>query len=187
MDKNFKLSKRHSLSKLCIEKGHTDFDSLFNYIKQLPYGRNSNRGDYTLVLKENKGTCATKHAFLKAIALENNFDALKLYLGIFKMNAINTPKIASILKANHLKYIPEAHCYLKHCNNLLDITFGTENHTSFRNTLLYENAISPEQIGNYKINLHQTFLKTWIKKEQLHLSFEDLWNIRESCIIAISE
>jgi len=187
MDRNFKLSLIQPLSKQCIAIGLKDFEAVFNYIKQLSYGRNSDRSDYTLVINENKGTCSTKHAFLKAIAIENNVEDLKLFIGIFKMNVDNTPKIKSILSEHHLTYIPEAHCYLKQNEVILDITFNKQNHSPFSETLLHEETILPKQIGDYKLALHKSYLKSWIEREQLFISFEDLWTIREACIHKISE
>lgn len=187
MDNSFKLTETQPLSKTCIDKDLRDFKSVLNYVKQLPYGRNTNRSDYTLVLKENKGTCSTKHAFLKAIAIENNIDNLELYLGVFEMNATNTPKIKSVLETHQLACIPEAHCYLKYNKELLDITFNTDDTPAFVDTLVYEITIKPEQIGDYKIDFHKSFLKTWIQSEHLQISFNQLWSIREDCISKISE
>ena len=48
-----------------------EFKELIDKIKNLPYGRNANRYDFTLVLSENKGTCSSKHAFLKDFADKN--------------------------------------------------------------------------------------------------------------------
>lgn len=187
MEPSFKLTTLKPLSKASISKGYSDFKSVFNYIKALPYGRPSNRSDFTLVLTEEKGTCSTKHAFLKAIAIENDFEDLELCLGIFKMNVENTPKIKTILEQHQLSYIPEAHCYLKLVDKVIDITFRTPNETSFVKSLLHEETILPEHIGAYKVNLHKSYLKSWIETEHLPLSFDELWTIRETCISAISE
>ncbi|WP_460219054.1 hypothetical protein [Psychroserpens sp. MEBiC05023] len=186
MDKSFKLNPNQPFSNLCVHKGLDNFLSVFNYVKQLPYGRPSDRSNYSLVLSESKGTCSTKHAFLKAIAIENNFEDLNLCLGIFKMNAENTPKIKQILEQHQLDYIPEAHCYLKYQGDIIDITFESEN-TSFHDVLLYEEVILPDQIGAYKVRLHQAYLKSWITKDNLLLNFENIWAIREACILKISE
>jgi hypothetical protein len=187
MEKNFNLSRKEPLSNQCISLGLTNFNTVYNYVKQLPYGRNSNRSNYKLVLEENRGTCATKHAFLKAIAIENDNKDVKLCLGIFKMNRDNTPKISAILEANHLDYIPEAHCYLKVDDIIKDITFNTNESPAFAKTLLCEEFILPEQISDYKINLHQSFLKSWMAKEDAQFSFDELWKIRERCIAQLFE
>ena len=188
MDKysNTILSSKHTLSEICISKGLTSYGAVYDFVKQLPYGRTSDRSDFKLVLTEEKGTCSTKHALLKAIAEENNIDAIKLCLGIFQMNAGNTPKIESVLKANGLDYIPEAHCYLKLDNNIVDITFPKSNELVFIKSLLHEEIITPEQIGRYKVDVHQAFLKSWISAEHLAFNFDEIWAIRETCIRHIS-
>ncbi|MEM5566287.1 hypothetical protein WNY78_14290 [Psychroserpens sp. AS72] len=187
MVKNFNLSKHQSLSKQCIAKGLPDFSSVFNYIKQLPYGRNTNRSDFALVIKENKGTCSTKHAFLKAIATENNTEDITLCLGIFKMNRENTPKISTVLDAYQLEYIPEAHCYLKVNNKIIDITFNDNKPPAFVKSLLQEEFILPEHIGDYKLKRHQSFLKSWIIEKNVPLNYDELWKVRELCIAQLSE
>ena len=187
MVKSFKLNNHKTLSKACIQKGLTNFESVFKYISQIPYGRTSDRSDYTLVLDEHKGTCSTKHAFLKAIAIENNYTNLNLYLGIFGMNGMNTPKIKPILDAHQLDYIPEAHCYLKCNGTIIDITFGETNDTRFAESLMHEETILPQQIGTYKVEFHKSYLKSWIIDKELKISFDNLWTIRELCIAKISE
>ncbi|WP_299335314.1 hypothetical protein [uncultured Psychroserpens sp.] len=187
MENDFKLSEDQPISKACHDQGLTHYADVFNYVKALPYGRTSNRGDFRLVLQEHKGTCSTKHALLKAIALENSYTALELYLGIFKMNAVNTPKIRPVLEYYELEYIPEAHCYLKHNNTITDLTFSTNNSTSFLDDLLHEETIIPDQIGDYKVRMHQSYIKFWIEDNKLRYNFEQLWNIREICIKTFSE
>ncbi len=183
---NFPLSLNAPLSKLLLHKGITDFQSAIAYIHQLPYGRTSDRSDYNLILPENKGTCATKHAFLKELAIENHQDAVELYIGIYQMNETNTKGVGSVLNNYNLDYIPEAHTYLKINGNLLDITRTTENTTSFEDSLLIEQQILPHQIGGYKVNWHQNFLKQWITTEQFPYSFHEIWKIREECIVALT-
>lgn len=183
---NFPLSLDSSLSKLLLDKGILDFKNAITYINQLPYGRTSDRSDYRLIIPEHKGTCATKHAFLKQLAIENQQEVIKLYIGIYKMNETNTKGVGKVLDAYQLNHIPEAHTYLKINGNVLDITRTTENESSFEDSLLLEEEILPYQIGNYKVNWHQRFLKQWIEKEQLPYSFQKIWEIREKCIKALS-
>ncbi len=183
---NFSLSLNSSLSKLLIDKGIVDFKSAITYVNQLPYGRTSDRSDYPLIISENKGTCSTKHAFLKQLAVENNQETVALFIGIYQMNEINTKGVGSILNNHQLNYIPEAHTYLKINGNILDITRTTENDTSFEDSLLIEQEILPYQIADFKVQWHQNFLKKWILNEQLPYSFEKIWNIREKCIEALS-
>ena len=61
---------RSPLADLLIFDGIETLQQAFNYIAKLPYGRNSNRIDFSLVVKESKGTCSSKHAFLKSLINE---------------------------------------------------------------------------------------------------------------------
>ncbi|QHI38877.1 hypothetical protein IMCC3317_42770 [Kordia antarctica] len=184
---NFPLSLNSPLSKLLQNKQITNFKSAIAYINQLPYGRTSDRSNYSLIISENKGTCSTKHAFLKQLAIENNQNAVELYIGIYQMNETNTKGVGNVLNNYNLDYIPEAHTYLKINGNLLDITRTTENNTSFEDSLLTEEQILPHQIANYKVNWHQNFIKKWILDEKISFSFDAIWKIREECIAAISD
>ena len=183
---NFILNSKHPLSKSCIEQGFTDFASVCHFVQQLPYGRNTNRSDFTSIIQENKGTCSTKHAFLKALALENNAQRIKLCLGIYKMKESNTKGIGAVLTKYNLEYIPEAHTYLKHENNICDFTRIEQSLLSFNNDLLIEEEILPHQIGEYKINVHRAFIKDWIVSENSPYSLNEIWTIREACIAQLS-
>ena len=183
---NFELSGEGTLTRQCQALGISDFIGLTNYIKALPYGRNSNRADFGIILKEHKGTCSTKHAFLKQVAIEHAKDSIQLCIGIYKMNGVNTKGVGETLKHYGLDYIPEAHTYLKVHDQVFDYTSPNSN-TTFYADLLYEASIRPEDIGSYKVELHQDFLKQWIPKENIPYSFEELWAIREQCILDLSQ
>jgi hypothetical protein len=179
-------NKRGKVSRLFLKKGFLNFDDASEFVKRLPYGRNSKRGDYTLVIKECRGTCSTKHALLANLAEENDFK-FSLWVGIYKMNPKNTPGIGKILRKYQIKYIPEAHCYLKRGNRRYDFTRTGSG--SKKLNFLHEQKIKPSQVSSLKVKLHQTFLKTWLRKSVYkdRFTFEQFWEIREACIQAISE
>ena len=183
---NFKLDKSKPLSKLCINEGFNDFKSISNYFKSLPYGRNSDKSNMKLVLSEKKGTCATKHAFLKELALENNQDTIKLYVGVYRMNDDNTSGVKPILTKYKLNYLPQAHTYLKINGELFDMTRSEISETNFMDDLIFEEEISPDQVVDYKRELHQNFLKEWINKENINYTFDEIWAIREEGIEILS-
>ncbi|WP_353779933.1 hypothetical protein [Winogradskyella sp. 3972H.M.0a.05] len=173
------------LSKTLKAQDVSSFAQACDYIRNLPYGRNSDRSDFNLILREEKGTCSTKHAFLKQLAIENNIP-VELCIGVYKMNAENTKGIGSVLDANQLDYIPEAHCYLKFEGKRYDFTKQNSNANMFESVLLFEASIQPEQIGDYKVALHQDYIKSWIASEGIPYAFEDVWTIREACIANLS-
>lgn len=163
------------------------FETLIDKVKNIPYGRNSNRLDFSLVLSENKGTCSSKHAFLKDFADKNNIQNIKLYLGIFKMNEQNTAKIAPLLSENKINYIPEAHCYLKINNQPIDATTTDSFYDKIEDDIIEEIEIIPNQVCDFKVEYHKSFLKKWIIETNQSYTFEEIWEIREQCITRLAE
>jgi hypothetical protein len=53
---------------------------------------------------------------------------------------------------------------------------------------LHEEPITVEQLGAYKIELHQRFLRDWIARTETvrGRSLDQIWRIREACIAALS-
>lgn len=188
MNESWKLNQLLGTSKATkyfLSQGINNFYDAVIYINRLTYGRNSQRDDYFLVLKENCGTCSTKHAILKALALEQNID-INLKLGLFLMNETNMPIISNVLKNFGLDAIPEAHCFLQLDKQKFDITFPGKISNLDTIDFLFEENIEPNQIGEYKIQFHQKFIKEWLKKEALNVSFDYVWDCREKCINALS-
>ncbi|MCW1148711.1 hypothetical protein [Flavobacterium lacisediminis] len=164
-----------------------NFEELIEKVKNIPYGRNANRYDFTLVLSENKGTCSSKHAFLKDFADKNEIKNVKLYIGIFKMNEVNTPKLGDLLSKNNINYIPEAHCYLKINQIPVDATTSDSFYDKIKLDILEEIEIIPNQVSDFKVAYHKAFLKKWIEETNQNNTFEEIWKIREQCISKLSE
>ena len=180
------LFSQELLSKNLNQHGISTWDQLLHYISALPYGRNSNRADLSLVLSESKGSCSSKHALVKQIAMENNIGPVELILCIYKMNRRNTPAVAPILNQFSLDYIPEAHCYLKVNGIECDLTGPDSDFLSYTNDILYKEIIKPSQVVDYKIIRHKEFLQDWLNQSKSNLSFDELWRIRELCIQQLS-
>ena len=92
-----------SISNQFLQLDLFDFFAAAEYVKNLPYKRNSDKTKITCVLDDFGGTCSTKHAFLKQFADEKRIENVKLMLGIFMMNAKNTKKFLQFLKIINLK------------------------------------------------------------------------------------
>ncbi len=169
--------------------GARDFRGAARYVHALPYGRNSNRTDPLIVIREHRGTCSTKHALLKRLADEQQLE-IALMIGIYYMNERNTPGVGRVLEECGLESIPEAHCYLRYRDGRIDVTreaAGGPAEPIAR--FLHEEEISPEQIGDYKIALHQRWMRGWLASPDAPRSFDfdELWKIREACIAALAQ
>lgn len=174
-----------SAIQLLNEKGISTWSQLVEIIKNIPYGRNLNRTDISLVITENKGTCSSKHALLKLVSSHFTNDDVKLIVGIYKMNENNT-KIGSVLTENKIEFIPEAHCYLKINGEPFDYTTAESDFEKIRADLLKEIEIEPYQVAEFKVNFHQNYVRNWLKETNSEISFEEIWKIREQCIKNLS-
>lgn len=184
---DFEIKSKGQISKEFIDRNILTFQQASLFVRHLAYGRNTDKNNLASVFTDNCGTCSTKHALLKRLAEENNFEAIKLIVGLFKMNGSNTPAISETLQKNQLEYIPEAHCYLKFEDQIIDLTKVNSKPTDFLDDLIEEIEISPEQITDYKVNYHKSYLSIWLdKNEQINLSLQEIWKIREQCIQDLS-
>ncbi|WP_296314822.1 hypothetical protein [Winogradskyella sp. UBA3174] len=183
---NVVLSSNDKLTKLAKSYNISQWNELTSFVKNLPYGRNKTRNDLSLVLQQQKGTCSSKHALLKAIADLNTIPDVKLILGMYKMNHINTPKIGNVLIKNNIEFIPEAHCYLLINNERLDFTTSSSDFGRLKDAILFEKEIQPHQVAEFKVNFHKNYMKRWIIDNNIHFTFNELWLLREQCIENLS-
>lgn len=184
---DFNISAAGKLSDVCLAYGLLTFKQLINFVWELPYGRNTNKNDLTTVFTDGCGTCGTKHALLKQVAIEQGVDGIRLMTGLFRMNGTNTPAVAKRLKENGLAFIPEAHCYLVYKGRRFDFTKAGSAAFDFEPYLIEEKELQPDQITDYKVHYQKNYLRTWLAKEAgLHMDPDTLWNIREQCIQDLS-
>lgn len=185
---DFEIKPRGNISTCFLNRNMDTFSLAASYIQKLPYQRNKNKADLTTVFTDQHGTCSTKHAVLKQLAIENNRNDLQLALGIFKMNGLNTPKIGTTLQQYQLSYLPEAHNYLKFEDRILDYTFpNSSGAANFEQDLLDEIIIEPNQITDFKINVHKSYLQKWLAENFIPYNLDEIWTIREQCIQLLSK
>ena len=185
--KQLTFNSTDNLTTLLKDKGINNWSELIEFTRRLPYGRNVNREDFSLVIKENKGTCSSKHSFLKKISDLNQFENVKLILGMYRMNNLNTSKIGNTILESGLEYIPEAHCYLKLNNHRIDITNNNSDFDKIKNDIIEEIEIEPEQVNVFKVEHHKNYLKNWIIENKIKIGFDEIWRIREQCIKNLEE
>ncbi len=184
---NFRIQSSNGISSEFLKAGLLTFGDATNFIAGVSYGRNGNKDDLSTVFTDNCGTCSTKHALLKKLADENGHAEIKLVLGLFRMHAGNTPKVAGTLQQYGLDFIPEAHNYLKVGDSIFDFTRPDSKPADFEDDLIVEIEMLPDQISGYKVAVHQDYLRRWLG-ENPHIPYdaEQLWQIREQCIADLS-
>jgi hypothetical protein len=181
------LLSSDALTQIALGNGLDTWGKLLDFVRALPYGRTANRIDLGLVLKERKGTCSSKHALLKMVADANGIKDVRLVLAMYKMSEANTGPMGGILSENGLDHVPEAHCYLKINGKRVDLTNPKASIGKIEDAILEELEIEPNQVGDFKLEYHQQFLKRWIMENNIEMDFEKVWRIREACIAALSK
>jgi len=183
---NFSIQPKGIVSAAFLTHRIYDFETAANWVKQLPYKRNQNKESILCIFDEQCGTCSTKHALLARLAIEQKQNNVQLMLGIFALNAQNTPKVTGVLVQHHLQYLPEAHNYLRIDGQVVDCTALYP--INFVNNLLTEIVIKPHQITQFKVAYHQQYLTNWLAQmPQISYNLSKLWQIREQCITALQE
>ena len=108
------------------ELGIESFQAACEYVHQLPYGYNSDRDDLTILFKEGKGSCTTKHAVIATLAAELGLAVVKR-IGIYAMTESIVTGTQAILERYGLPYVPMVHCFLAIGDLFVDLTAGNIN------------------------------------------------------------
>ncbi len=177
------LSPDFPFSKQFIGLGINDFEAACLYVQSLPYGRNADRSDFSLVLSEGKGSCSSKHGLLAVLAEENGLQEVELIAGIFLMSGETHPKLASFFTDKPYTNLPECHCYLRYKGERFDYTDTSNAMARISPKIVREQRIEPHQVVEWKPKIHREYLKGWLRRNpQITLTFEEIWEDREACI-----
>lgn len=104
-------------------------------------------------------------------------------LGIFKMKGSYNKKLIPVLEKYGLNEMPEAHNYLRINGEIKDFTTNKSSAEDFRNDLVKEIEINPDQITDFKVEYHRNFLKDYLSNNpEIPYTLEEFWTIREECI-----
>lgn len=187
MYKDFLIESSKGISAAFLNKELHTFSQAAMFVKDLPYKRNTDKSNLLTVFSDGHGTCGTKHALLKQLADENDQEGFDLVMGIYKMNGANTARVAGVLNQYKLDYIPEAHVYLKYEDDIIDCTNSKSSPEDFIDELLEEMIITPDQVSEYKVAYHKSYLQKWLTANpDIPYTLDELWAIRENCIKALS-
>lgn len=180
---NFQLTSEENKSSLFRNLGINDFHSACAYIESLPYGRNSNREDFSLVITEQKGTCSSKHALLTELAEENAVADVELIAGIFLMSPETHPQLTAFFADKPYTSLPECHCYLRYKGQRFDFTDTSNGMERIASKIVREQRIEPNQVRDWKVVIHKDYLQRWLNRQpELNLTLDEVWAQREAAI-----
>jgi len=181
---DFPITECGALSQLVCSRGYGRFEEIAEAVRALPYGRVQHLDDIASVLKEQKGTCSSKHRFLAALAHECGHVEVQLMVGLYEMSERNTPGVRAALRIEQLSSIPEAHCYLMCGGQRFDFTGLAAGAVSPFESLIEERAVSPESLLSTTATYHRGMIDAWAR--QRGLDGDRVWAIRERCIALLA-
>ena len=181
---DFPIGDVGKLSRAVRSRGYRQFAEVAEAIRRLPYGRPSSEDELS-VLDEERGTCSSKHRFLAALAHECGRPEVKLMLGLYSMSEKNTPGVETILRAEGLAAIPEAHCFLMCGERRFDFTGLPFGATAPIESLTDERCVSPGDLRSVKATYHHGALVDWARTRGIDP--ERAWAIREKCIELLAD
>ena len=92
------LKRAEDVTESFLALGLRDYRAAARHVNRIPYGGNRSRTDVLAALREGCGTCITKHALLKQLAIEQGLE-VALIIGIYEMTESNTPGVGRMLAA----------------------------------------------------------------------------------------
>lgn len=90
---DFPIKPVGPVAEVFLHKQITTFHRAIKHVQQLPYGRIPTTDHCMKVLTEGKGTCSSKHALLKNLAMEHEFDPSGSCWEYFPWMRIMHPKL----------------------------------------------------------------------------------------------
>jgi hypothetical protein len=118
---NKEIKNSGCVGKKFLELGVDDFHHACRWVRDLPYGYNSNHSDPLIVFAERRGICTTKHGVIALLALELGLDVHRM-LGFYRLDEKIVSGTGEILAKHGLCYIPQIHCFLGFHTSFVDLT-----------------------------------------------------------------
>jgi hypothetical protein len=168
-----------------LDIGVRSFREAAMRLHALPYGRISDRANYLLVLRENRGTCTPKHALLAALAEELTVPVI-LNMAICRLDAVLDARVIPFLKKANLDWLPEAHTYCSYLGKRFDLTFPDQL-PLVQIEIIKEYELDPFNIGERKLKIHREFLEEWLQSQGREHELQAIWTIREEWIRSLAE
>ncbi|TXI87025.1 MAG: hypothetical protein E6Q37_02905 [Crocinitomicaceae bacterium] len=171
------------VSKAFLARGINDFSNACLHVQSLPFARIDNPIDFLSVLSEGKGTCSTKHALLATLALENGREDIELMVGIYLIDEVTHPQLKTVFIEHGIIGVPENHAFLRCGQQRYDFSRSDWSIVDFEHRIVREQRCDPNQMHDWKPMIHKHYIGGWLKRQQIDLTIDQIWAIREKCVL----
>lgn len=171
------------VSKAFLARGINDFSNACLHVQSLPFARIDNPIDFLSVLSEGKGTCSTKHALLASLALEHGREDIELMVGIYLIDEVTHPQLKTVFIEHGIIGVPENHAFLRCGQQRYDFSRSDWSIVDFEHRIVREQRCDPNQMHDWKPMIHKHYIGGWLKRQQIDLTIDQIWAIREKCVL----
>ncbi|MEB3229754.1 MAG: hypothetical protein VKJ64_01995 [Leptolyngbyaceae bacterium] len=123
---DIKLQPNSPIAKQFLQHNLHTFHAACQWVKDLPYGRNSSSSDSLILFEEGYGNCTTKHGAIARLAQAHNLPVYK-NLGFYRVNDDIVTGVNTLLAPYGLEFLPQIHCFLAYEDYRVDLTEGNCN------------------------------------------------------------
>lgn len=165
--------------------GFADFAQLALHVRALPCESQGWSADPLAVLRDGRGTAGAKHRLLAGVAQQCGHPEVVLTVGIYEMNAVNSPAVATLLADACVPFIPESHSYLTVDHQRFDFSGRPPPASSLASpfaVILEEHFVMPDDLAERQRQAHQRALSRWADRNGL--SSEAAWALHQACLAA---
>lgn len=176
-----KIAASKPVSDRFMELGIDTFTGACRFVRDLPYGYNSDRDDLMILFREKFGTCSTKHAVIATLAMELDLPIHRA-MGIYAMTEAIVAGAGRILADYGLPYVPMIHCFLVYGEYRVDLTEGNRNGKKCAiDTFLYTEKVDPTILAKDEYLLYRKALKDAVmrRSELAGAAMKDILHARE--------
>jgi hypothetical protein len=159
------------------------FHQACHWVKNLPYGFNSDSSNSLIIFEERRGTCTTKHGIIARLARELGLEVYK-NLGFYRLNDEIITGVNKIIKPYGLTFIPQIHCFLKYQSSRVDLTEGNCNG---KNKTIEDYdfvvRVEPDLSKQEKEACYLTYLQKYyaIAPEVANISTDEILQLLQDC------
>lgn len=180
---DFDIVAESPISSAFLERGIGRFSDACSWVKALPLARNTNSTHVLSVLSEQRGTCATKHALLASLALEHGREDIELMVGIYLIDEVTHPQLKTVFIEHGIIGVPENHAFLRCGQQRYDFSRSDWSIVDFEHRIVREQRCDPNQMHDWKPMIHKHYIGGWLKRQQIDLTIDQIWAIREKCVL----
>jgi hypothetical protein len=183
------IKKSGPISEKFLELGVESFIAACRYVRDLPYGYNSDRDKPMILFSENMGSCTTKHAVIATLAKEMDLPVAKR-IGIYPMTEEIVTGTDAILRKFRIPYVPMVHCFLVFRDWRVDLTEGNKNGKNRSiETFLHMENVAANISARDEYMLYRNALKERILKlrEWKDTALKTILHAREDGLVLLKE